>query len=263
MLLAAAKVSPEEGTLLIAPGIPHTDKSLEKVCLILPKERRKFTTTLLKLCRMSVLNRREDNAYYFANWNKRQYLKPSQEPEAIRERVHKHRATKSANVTPLKRECNANVTRLTETEAETDTYTETKQQQTKTEMIPGEPKKVLFETFPQFSKVNFKPKTAEEFAAALAVLGINISAPVIRDHEREVRKQLAWLPYRRINKNLQAFFYMAVKKGYEEPAYEVEKPPPKYEPFPWEGQPATPADKALANLKEIKDSFKSPLEVPT
>jgi DnaD/phage-associated family protein len=123
-VMCLAAESSKRGYLLLAPGLPLT---LEDIALETNKPIEVVEAAFVKFQALKMVDlREEDNCYYLINFDKRQRKKPSDEPEAVNERVRRHRQKKAnsssvtpscnANVTPMKRGCNA-----TETEADTET----------------------------------------------------------------------------------------------------------------------------------------------
>jgi len=84
-----------------------------------------------------MVDEREGGILYATNYGKRQARKPSARPEAVAERVNRHRAAVkrecNEDVTPVKRECNADVTPVkrpvtpSESESESESESDTPQ----------------------------------------------------------------------------------------------------------------------------------------
>lgn len=107
-LMCLAGEQTERGTIAgydpfpLACEVAHGDEAL-------------LSETLEFLVKARILERTEEDALTFLNWRKRQYVKPSAEPERVKARVEKHRAKEKAEkVTPLNEDdgiCNDDVTR--------------------------------------------------------------------------------------------------------------------------------------------------------
>lgn len=97
------------------------------------------------LIELRILQRGPDESLSFINWQKRQYVKPSAEPERVRERVAKHRASvKASTETPVNEAtgiCNTNVTRCNADEraqiADTETELITTPPKARAKVVPS------------------------------------------------------------------------------------------------------------------------------
>lgn len=128
-LLALAGESKVRGWVCIDEDMPY---ELDELAEILMATEDKISETISELQKLRIIQMGEDGIIKFANWEKRQYDKPSDSPEAVKERVKRHREKKksvstnecNADVTPLKRQSNAIYTE-TDTERDTDNKSNT------------------------------------------------------------------------------------------------------------------------------------------
>lgn len=100
-LFAFAKEANDNGRLTVG-GVPADP---EDIANLIPCCRpRDVTVACIHLLEIRVLVRDSDGAYRFLNWGKRQgRTPPSDEPEAVTERVRRHRARKRNGVTETMR----------------------------------------------------------------------------------------------------------------------------------------------------------------
>ena len=125
-LLALAGESKIRGWVCIEEDMPYELGELAEILMATPE---KITETISDLQKLRIIQVDDDGIIKFPNWDKRQYDKSSDRPEAVRERVKRHREKKksvspvecNANVTPLKRVCNA-IDTDTDTDTDTDIY---------------------------------------------------------------------------------------------------------------------------------------------
>lgn len=111
-LLALASECKIRGWVCIEEDMPYELDELAEILMATPE---KISETISDLQKLRIIQVDDDGIIKFPNWDKRQYDKPSDRPDAVRERVKRHREKKknvspaecNADVTPLKRECNA------------------------------------------------------------------------------------------------------------------------------------------------------------
>ncbi len=137
IILTLARLSPEPGRLLIAPGEPAGIDDITRAADLDDMSRgchEDVTTPVTRTChervtqyvetmsRLGLLTRGSDGVIEVANWERRQERRPSDEPEQTRARKAKSRARAKAghaDVTTADRVTSQNVTRQ-EAEAEAD-----------------------------------------------------------------------------------------------------------------------------------------------
>jgi hypothetical protein len=107
-LMCLAAESKVRGEICIDQEIPYPEDALAKAIHVTRATLKKY---LIKFSRLRMIEIRNE-IVVLMNFQARQYNKPSDKPEAVAERVRRHRAAKTRedsadNETPLKRQCNA------------------------------------------------------------------------------------------------------------------------------------------------------------
>lgn len=170
-LLLMGGASCERGTLLICEGVPYTTQDLMSQLDLDINETDILEPALNKFQQLRMIETDPDGTIYILNFDKRQYDKPSNRPEAVNERVKRHRNKScNANVTPLKRQCN---NPDTDTDLDTD-IDKDKEFKTTTAAVN------LFKTFEQEFGRMLSPMEIQEIRAMETESGPELTKEALR-----------------------------------------------------------------------------------